>query len=55
VSTTIAEETKRSVRLVIRDLENYGEIGRAAAARLRASTFTEEQILGDWFPPDPAS
>jgi hypothetical protein len=55
VSTTIANETKRAIRLVVRDLENYGEIDRAAAARLRASTFTEEQILGDWFPPEPGA
>ncbi len=55
VNTTIGAETKRAIRLVVRDLESYGEIDRAAATRLRASTFTEEQVLRDWFPPDPAA
>jgi hypothetical protein len=55
VDTTIATETKRAIRLVVRDLEGYGEIDRAAATHLRARAFTEEQILGDWFPPDPAA
>jgi hypothetical protein len=55
VNTTIAVETKRAIRLVIRDLEGYEEIDRAAATHLRARTFTEEQILGDWFPPEPGA
>ena len=54
MSATIAAETKRAVRLVGRALEAYGELDRDTARRLRARTFTEEQILGDWFPPAPA-
>jgi hypothetical protein len=51
VDAAIAAETSRAIRLVVRDLEAYGEIDRAGGARLRATTYTAEQILGDWFPP----
>lgn len=53
IQTAIAEETKRAIKIVVRDLEDYGEIDRAAAVRLRATTYTAEQILDDWFPPEP--
>ncbi len=51
--TGVEEETKRALKIVIRDLESYGEIDRAGATRMRAATYTAEQILGDWFPPEP--
>ncbi|HZK91840.1 MAG TPA: DUF29 domain-containing protein [Stellaceae bacterium] len=51
----IAAETKRAIRVVVRDLESYGEIDRVAAARLRATIYTDEQILDDWFPAEPRS
>ena len=54
LQTAVPEETKRAIKVVVRDLEDYGEIDRAAAARLRATTYTVEQILDDdWFPPEP--
>jgi hypothetical protein len=53
IDAVMAEETKRALRIVLRDLETYGEIDRTGAARMRATTYTEEQILGDWFPPEP--
>jgi len=34
------------------DLEKYGEVDAATLARIRATTYTEEQVLGDWFPPE---
>jgi hypothetical protein len=34
-------------------LEQHGEIDAATAARVRGASYTEEQILGDWFPPEP--
>src|SRR5947208_476714 len=35
------------------DLEKYGEVDAAMLARIRGTTYTEEQVLGDWFPPEP--
>jgi hypothetical protein len=51
--TAVARETKRAIKAVVRDLEGFGEIDRAAAARIEATTYTPEQILDDWFPPAP--
>lgn len=53
LQSVIKEETNRASRRAIADLEMYGEIDRAGAARLRAATYTAEQVLGDWFPPEP--
>ena len=47
----VAAEHKRAARKA--GLERYGELKPAIAARLRATTYTAEQILGDWFPPAP--
>jgi hypothetical protein len=49
----IAAETRRGSKLAINDLEQYGELSPATLARIRARTYTVEQVLGDWFPPDP--
>ena len=54
IDAAAQEEVRRAVKAVLRDLEAYDEIDRAGVARIRATTYTEEQILGDWFPPDPA-
>ncbi|HTQ33857.1 MAG TPA: DUF29 domain-containing protein [Stellaceae bacterium] len=53
VDAAIDEETKRALLLVLRALQAYGEIDRAGAARISATTYTAEQVLGDWFPPEP--
>jgi Domain of unknown function DUF29 len=50
----IAAETHRGSKLGIRDLERYGELEPATLARVQLRTYTEDQILGDWFPPEPA-
>ena len=55
VDAAIDEETKRALRLVLRALQGYGEIDWAGASRIRATTYTAEQVLGDWFPPEPRS
>jgi hypothetical protein len=49
----IAAQTKRAIELAIRDLRGYDEIDDACLSRLRVATFTEEQVLGDWFPEQP--
>ncbi len=49
----IAVQTKRAIELAIQDLRGRDEIDDTHLPRLRAATFTAEQILGDWFPEEP--
>jgi hypothetical protein len=53
VAPAIAEESRPAVRRAIADLEKYGELSPAVSRQIRAASFTEEQILGDWFPSEP--
>lgn len=55
IPDAVTAELQRGSRRAIRDLERYGEIDGAAAARIRGTIYSPEQILGDWFPPDSAS
>ncbi len=48
----IEAETRRAIEYAIRDLEEYDEISRLNLPSLRRTRYSEEQILGDWFPPD---
>lgn len=49
----IQAELARGARAAIRDLQKYGEIDAAGIARIRGARYTTDQILGEWFPPDP--
>jgi len=53
LDSAMAAELRRAIRLVISNFEEYGEADRTVLARLRAATYTTDQILGDWFPPEP--
>lgn len=53
VRAEIARQTRRAADRAIRDLERHGEIDPATTERLRGASYTEEQILGDWFPEEP--
>lgn len=47
-------EHRRGSRKAIADLEQHSELDTALTARIRATTYTLEQILDeDWFPPEP--
>jgi len=48
-------ETGRGIELAITDLEEHGEIDEVEANVLRRARYTEEQVLGDWFPEEPPS
>ena len=48
-----AEETRRGIELAIADLEEHGEADEVDALVLRRACYTEEQVLGDWFPEEP--
>ena len=49
----IQAELTRGARAAIRDLQRYGEIDDAGIAQIRGARYTTDQILGEWFPPEP--
>ena len=51
IPEAVRAEFLRGSRRAIRDLEKYGELDETAADRIRATTYTPEQVVGDWFPP----
>lgn len=53
VGREIVKQTNRGADRAIRDLEQRDEIDAATIAALRATAYTEEQILGDWLPEEP--
>lgn len=53
IPDVIHAETKRAIEYAIKDLEEYDEISRLDLPSLRRTRFSEEQVLGEWFPPDP--
>ncbi|HVH77592.1 MAG TPA: DUF29 domain-containing protein [Stellaceae bacterium] len=46
----IEEETRRGIEYAIADLEEHDEIDAVDANAVRRTRYTEEQVLGDWFP-----
>ena len=46
----IARQTPRAIKLTVQDLRGCDEIDEPTADRLRHTSYTEEQVLGDWFP-----
>jgi hypothetical protein len=53
IDRDVAAQTARAIKLAIQDLRGHGEIDDAQLQRLRAATYSAEQVLGDWFPPEP--
>ena len=55
----VKEDTSRTVNLAIIELGERGELSPVTAAKLKTSSYldlfpyTPDQILGDWFPPEP--
>ena len=49
----VRDETSAGIELAIADLEEQGEIDEVEANVLRRARYTEEQVLGDWFPEEP--
>jgi hypothetical protein len=50
----IKKQSRAAARLAADDLRQHGETARAIAALLERSEYTPEQVLGDWFPDEPA-
>lgn len=49
----VERQTQRGISLAMRDFRHQQEIDPVTTAALRATCYTEEQILGDWFPDEP--
>jgi hypothetical protein len=54
VARLVSEATSTGIELAINDLEEYEEIDTVDEARIRRSLYTPDQIMGDWFPPEPS-
>jgi hypothetical protein len=50
----VAAELPRSVREVGRTFRLYGKASPEIEAKLAAARYTEDQVLGDWFPEETA-
>ncbi len=50
----VAVETTRAIRYATQTLRRHGEATPDAIGKITASKYTEEQVLGDWFPGDAA-
>jgi hypothetical protein len=53
INTAIPIEMRRGARKAIKELAKYSELDATTIAGINATTYTSEQILGDWFPPEP--
>jgi hypothetical protein len=53
IDAVVAAEMKRGARKAVRALETYGELHPPVLARIRTTSYTPDQILGDWFPSEP--
>jgi len=49
----VVGETRRGIEYAIADLEEHSELDEVEAQVLRRARYTEEQVLGDWFPDEP--
>jgi hypothetical protein len=49
----IEKETAGAVQVAILDLEDHGEIDQMELPAIRNTSYTEEQVVGDWFPEEP--
>jgi hypothetical protein len=48
----IAKQIRAAAELAADDLGQHHEPIQAIRARLESERYTEEQVLGDWFPED---
>jgi len=53
VDEIVAKEMRRAARKAMRDLRERGELNAALTTHIQATTYIPDQILGDWFPPEP--
>lgn len=49
----VSEETSGAIKRAVSDLAEFGEVDAAIPRALHQARYTVDQVLGDWFPPDP--
>ena len=54
VRDLVAGETARAARRMMQTLRHHGETSADFIARISSAKYTEDQVLGDWFPGDAA-
>ena len=54
VPRMVAGETRPAIEYAIQDLQEFDELDRHQLPSLEKASYTEEQVLGDWFPEEPA-
>lgn len=54
ISELLPGQLARGIEQAINGLKEYQEAASLDLPRLRATTYAEDQVLGDWFPPEPA-
>jgi Domain of unknown function DUF29 len=54
VPRLIEKDIARAVQLAILDLEEHGEFDQMELPAIGRVSYSEEQVLGDWFPDEPA-
>lgn len=53
LAAAVADEMTRALRLAVYELEDHGELDAATRAHMRSTVYSVEQVLGEWFPPEP--
>ena len=53
IPALIARELPRARKEAARSLERNGELTEEARSKLATLSYSEEQVLGDWFPTEP--
>lgn len=53
IPNIISRETRRGIEYAADDLREFDELSRLQLPSMRNVIYTPEQILGDWFPPEP--
>lgn len=48
-----AEQLPPAIKLATADLEDYGELDATRQKSVVSTSFTADQVLNDWFPPEP--
>jgi hypothetical protein len=49
----IATQARRAIELAIGDLQRHGGLAGLDLSRIQGTSYGREQVLGDWFPPEP--
>jgi hypothetical protein len=53
IGQIVSEQTAKAIRRAIFDLGEFGEVDAATQRALGQARYTADEVLGDWFPPDP--